>query len=990
MRAVDAVLDSTFAAVVFDWDGTAVPDRHADASAVRERVEALCALGVEVVVVSGTHVGNVDGQLGARPQGPGALHLCLNRGSEVFEVGPSGPELVWRREATVAEDGLLDVAAARIVAALAARGLTAEVVSHRLNRRKIDLIPEPQWADPPKARIGALLEAVIERLERAGIPSLVEVVAMALEEARAAGLEDPRVTSDAKHVEVGLTDKADAGRWIADRLARLGVTGGLILVAGDEFGPLGSLPGSDALLLVPALQRAVAVSVGQEPGGVPGGVLRLDGGPTRFLQLLDDQLARHRARRVPWLDADPAWVVELPDAPEMQRAAESIGSLGNGWIGVRGAREEDGPGSNPLVLVNGVYTGPPSWQLLPGPTWTALDITDPGTDRRLLDLRTGVLARCSASPAELRSIRFASCERPRLTALRAEARPSHLALAPVAAPLEASTETEVRGATTVTRTSEAGADAGGAVITVATRDRVDDSGERRMVERLAGWADSTTSSSGVADAAAQLATADTIGFGLLLREHRAGWADRWADAAVTIEGDPHSQLAARFALFHLLATAPDQGEAAVGARGLTGCAYGGHVFWDADVFVLPALAAMRPAAARAMLEYRIRRLPDAMRVAVEEGGAGARFPWEGARDGRDVTPTSLRDHRGQLVPIYTGQHEEHIVADVAWAASEYAAWTGDAAFLEGPGLHLLVETARWWASRIRVERDGRGHLYGVVGPDEYHEIVDDSAFTNVMARWNLRRAAAAVAACGASAGVGADEVAIWHALADGLVDGWDADRGLHEQFSGYWDLEPLLMASVAPPPVAADVVLGPERVRASQIIKQADVLMLHHMVPGEVPPGSLGPTLDFYEPRTAHGSSLSPAIHAALFARAGRPERALELFRMAARLDLDDLTGTTAGGLHLATLGGVWQALASGFLGVRLGEAALGIDPVLPESWTALSLRFRHCGAAVGVRADHDAVTVTTDRPLDVSVAGRPPVTCRSGPTTIPYGRGAR
>ena len=122
--------------------------------------------------------------------------------------------------------------------------------------------------------------------------------------------------------------------------------------------------------------------------------------------------------------------------------------------------------------------------------------------------------------------------------------------------------------------------------------------------------------------------------------------------------------------------------------------------------------------------------------------------------------------------------------------------------------------------------------------------------------------------------------------------------------------------------------------------------MLHHLVPDEVVPDSLAANLDFYEPRTAHGSSLSPAIHAALLARARRPDRALELFRIAARLDLEDLTGTTAGGLHLATMGGVWQALAFGFLGLRPSGHALDIDPCLPGEWDGLALRFRFRGDA--------------------------------------------
>jgi trehalose/maltose hydrolase-like predicted phosphorylase len=210
-----------------------------------------------------------------------------------------------------------------------------------------------------------------------------------------------------------------------------------------------------------------------------------------------------------------------------------------------------------------------------------------------------------------------------------------------------------------------------------------------------------------------------------------------------------------------------------------------------------------------------------------------------------------------------------------------------------------------------------------------------------------------------------------------LVDGWDARRGVYEQFAGYWDLEPLLIAEIAPPPVAVDMLLGADRVAGSQLIKQADVLMLHHLVPDEVMPGSLAPCLAFYEPRCAHGSSLSPAIHASLFARAGQPDRALELFRLASHLDLDDLTGTTAGGVHLATMGGVWQALAYGFLGLRASGDTLSIDPCLPSDWNALELRLRFGGQPVGVRATHDTVTVTCSAPLAVGVGSRPRAGCQ-------------
>ena len=189
-------------------------------------------------------------------------------------------------------------------------------------------------------------------------------------------------------------------------------------------------------------------------------------------------------------------------------------------------------------------------------------------------------------------------------------------------------------------------------------------------------------------------SAQRLGFDGLLAEHRRAWASRWEDADVIIEGDPELQLAVRFAIFHLLASAPDDGEAAVGARGLTGSAYRGHVFWDTDVYVLPMLAATHPHAARAMLEYRVRRLPAASEPRKRHRRDGARFPWESARSGGDVTPEHARDRNGELVPILTGRLEEHIVADVAWAAACYIDWTDDQTFAAGPGRELIVQTAR--------------------------------------------------------------------------------------------------------------------------------------------------------------------------------------------------------------------------------------------------------------------------------------------------------
>jgi trehalose/maltose hydrolase-like predicted phosphorylase len=273
-----------------------------------------------------------------------------------------------------------------------------------------------------------------------------------------------------------------------------------------------------------------------------------------------------------------------------------------------------------------------------------------------------------------------------------------------------------------------------------------------------------------------------------------------------------------------------------------------------------------------------------------------------------------------------------------------------------------VETARYWASRIEADSNGRGHIRQVIGPDEYHEEVDDNAFTNVMARWNLRTAADA-----AATSVPAAERRRWLGIADSLVDGYDEATGLYEQFAGFQRLEPLIIRDLTPQrPVAATMLLGAERVAGAQVIKQADVLMLHHMVPDEVAPGSLVANLDFYEPRTAHGSSLSPGIHAGLFARAGRLADALAALRLTARIDLDDLSESSAGGLHLGAMGSLWQALVLGFCGVRPQGDALRIDPHLPAEWSALEVRLRFRASNVRMRIESSKLTVWATPPAKI------------------------
>jgi trehalose/maltose hydrolase-like predicted phosphorylase len=947
-----AGLARRFEGAIFDWDGTAVPDRQGSAGTPRRLIEALCSHGFDIGIVSGTNIDNVDGQLLARPTGPGRLYLCLNRGSEVYEVGPSGPKLLERRVASPEEEAALTTAAELVAQRLRGRGLQVEVVSSRLNRRKIDLIPEPNWRDLPKASIAQLVAAVEERLRSRGLSGLPAVVELAREAAAEAGLADARVTSDAKHVEIGLTDKADSARWLLRRLWLRGIGPRAVLLAGDELGPLGGVPGSDSHMLVPESEGATVVSVGIEPLGVPPGVTALGGGPAAFLELLRDQLERRERGELPSVGGEPGWTLRIDGVdPELERAHESLLSIADGRIGTAGSPVAAHPAAAPTVLAAGLYDGEgPETALFECPVWSRLSCELGVTDElaRALDLHSGVLRQDLqlAGDGPLAAVLFSSLARPGTVAMRA-----------------AGARELLRDGF---RSAHVKTSLGGLV--VAASDGLAGDGPSGMLNRLGVYYSDAEHQPRPEAARAKLVEAERAGFDGLLFEQRCAWARRWEEADIAIEGDPELQLAVRVALFHLMASVSDSGTAAVGARGLSGPGYRGHVFWDSDVFVLPFLAATHPEAARAMLEYRLRRLPAARAAARALQRSGARFPWESAASGADVTPAHAYDRQGRLIAIRTGELEEHIVADVAWAASCYLDWTGDADFLGGPGRELLVDTARYWASRIRSDEEGRGHIYGVIGPDEYHEPVDDNAYTNVMARWNLRRAAQ----LGPDAGVCEEEREHWLDLAESLVDGYDAENGLYEQFAGFWELEPLVIADLAPRrPVAAELLLGRERVEGAQVVKQADVLMLHHLVPEEVEPGSLVPNLRFYEPRTAHGSSLSPGIHAALFARAGMLDDALAGLRLASRIDLDDLTRTTAGGLHLAAMGSVWQALALGFAGLRPAGDALGLDPRLPDAWSALDLRLRFRGSSVRVRIEPRALVVSAEPVIEVALARR-------------------
>src|SRR5690242_9608522 len=224
--------------------------------------------------------------------------------------------------------------------------------------------------------------------------------------------------------------------------------------------------------------------------------------------------------------------------------------------------------------------------------------------------------------------------------------------------------------------------------------------------------------------------------------HVSAWESRWKAADIEIEGDESLQRALRFAAYHLISAAnPDDGRVSIGARTLSGPGYKGHVFWDTETYMLPFFIFTHPRAARALLEYRYHTLDAARNKALTSGFRGAMYPWESADTGDETTPKAVIAPNGEILKILNGEIEVHVTADIAFAIWQYWQNTGDDDFFLRYGAEIMLETARFWASRGTIENDGLYHIRHVIGPDEYHEDVDDDAYTNLMAAWNLRRGA---------------------------------------------------------------------------------------------------------------------------------------------------------------------------------------------------------------------------------------------------------
>ena len=466
------------------------------------------------------------------------------------------------------------------------------------------------------------------------------------------------------------------------------------------------------------------------------------------------------------------------------------------------------------------------------------------------------------------------------------------------------------------------------------------------------------------DAAQQPDTIPSL-FGVLLAQNELAWQDYWKCSDIIIEGDDKAQQAIRFNLYQLrISVNPHDSRFSIPAKGLTGFGYHGHVFHDTEIYMLPYFTHVHPDIARTLLLYRYNLLPAAREKAKGNGYEGAQFPWESTLDGKEATPeVVIHPETKELIPIPNGYIELHITANIAYAFQQYWQVTGDDEFMRDYGAELLLSTAMFQASRAELHPEL--HVYeinNVIGPDEWHEHVNNNAYTNDMVKWNIQCALNIMQWLHLTAPDKAKELTQRLHLTTELLEHWqevaehiripqDKENGLFEQFDGFFQLEPLDLEKFKGRRASYQGILGLEQTNHYRVIKQADVLALVTLLRQQFDINTKQVNWDYYFPITDHdyGSSLTPALHVILACQLGYLDIAYDLFLKGALVDLEDRRENTTEGIHEACCGAVWQAIVLGFAGLHVGEEGYTVQPSWPAGWTRIAFNILLRGEPVFV-----------------------------------------
>lgn len=690
---------------------------------------------------------------------------------------------------------------------------------------------------------------------------------------------------------------------------------------------------------------------------------------------------------------------------------ETIFTIGNGYLCSRGAFEEGYPGDSRGTFIHGVFDAARNvnTELVNEPDWLPLTVLLDGErfslDRgkveqfqRILDLRCGLLTRTVQwrSPHQKRATiifeRFTSLADSHSLFLRCRVIPEFNGTVEFRAALNGHTdnlgvthlfwldqgeedgtvflhnrtrESKIETVYAMRVDTTAGLELNRSLWDVENRPSLMVRFEARAGKEIVLDKQVAVYTSRDVPAAEILSTAMThanslAGWERSLEQNQKEWEKEWDRTDVLIEGDDAAQQAIRFNLYELLIAAPrHDNRVSIGAKAMSGFGYRGHVFWDTEIYMLPLFIYTAPYIARNLLDYRYLRLDGARAKAASEGREGAQFPWESADAGDEVTPTWIPDpaDRRRLVRIWTGDIELHISADIAYGAYQYWQLTGDDDWFIEKGAELVLDTAKFWASRAEWNSEKGHYEYNnVIGPDEYHDHVNNNAFTNRMAQWNLQTALEVLDWLKAQAPDRAEQLTNSLDLSPARMSHWRDviekiyfplhASGLIEQFDGYCNLKPVYMAALEPRDVSTQHLFGIQGSNERQAIKQPDVLMLLYLLRSHFAYEIIQVNYDFYAPRTdvTYGSSLGPAIQAILACELDKIDEAHRLFSLAAGADLHDLRGNAGDGIHGALAGGTWQAIVFGFAGLRVTEKGWTVTPHLPAGWKRIAFHFYYRG----------------------------------------------
>jgi 1,2-alpha-glucosylglycerol phosphorylase len=486
-------------------------------------------------------------------------------------------------------------------------------------------------------------------------------------------------------------------------------------------------------------------------------------------------------------------------------------------------------------------------------------------------------------------------------------------------------------------------------------------GDEIMIDKLMTVCSSFDGNNPEATAFKSLEQALDKGYECLLEEHQPHWNKIWKNIDIKITGDLFSQALLRFNLYHAIICAPLHSDSLpIGARGLSCQAYQGAAFWDQEIYNLPMLTWTMPDAARRILTYRYKTLGGALRKAKALGYSGAFYAWVSGMTGDELCPSFFFEDvlTGRKIRNHFNDWQIHISPDIVYAIWQYYQVTGDWSFIEEYGAEIIFEVARFLHSHAFYKKDrDRFELIRLLGPDEYHENVDNNAYTNYLAKFSLRTALVIEEKLKKEMPSSHEQLSEKLKLTETDFANWremaakiylpqpDPSTGLIEQFDGYFTLEDTTPADLQKRLLDKNEYWGwPNGVAVhTQVTKQADVLQLF-VLNNCFSLNTLEANYRYYEPRCQHGSSLSASVHAIIAARTGRIEEAFNYFKHSCLVDLSatakaESGGTFIGGIHTAACGAAWQIVMLGFLGMEYNKGRLTFKPNLPEAWQEVTFK---------------------------------------------------